>query len=183
MSQPTPSDIQPIDNFVIIHEMLWTIRTNVIDVIENHLKRLTSQYFGNLSGDFTDAIIVIKRSIAKTFQQLQSNIVDKLEEHGLTGVELRRKQNILNRASDYLREHIGKPLTKAREAVNLFLDAADVILDSLVMVVPGPGAAKEVKATLKIVIGALSYHRRSNSSKGVHYYHHGSNSNKGESGR
>jgi hypothetical protein len=166
MSQPEGIEIQPIDDIVIIHEMLWTIRANLIDVIQNHLKKLATPYFKDLSGGFSGAINVIKRSIAKTFQQLQTNIVDKLEEHGLTGPELRRKRDILVRAEEYFKEYIKKPLSKAKESVNIFLDAADVILDSLVMVIPGPGAVKEVKATIKIVIASLSYGRQNASSKG-----------------
>jgi hypothetical protein len=166
MSQPEGIEIQPIDDIVIIHEMLWTIRANLIDVIQNHLKKLATPYFKDLSGGFSGAINVLKRSIAKTFQQLQTNIVDKLEEHGLTGPELRRKRDILVRAEEYFKEYIKKPLSKAKESVNIFLDAADVILDSLVMVIPGPGAVKEVKATIKIVIASLSYGRQNASSKG-----------------
>ena len=69
MSQPTNQptvdiDIQPIDDIVIIHEMLWTIRTNLIDIIQNRLNGLVSQYFRDLSGGFTGAVNVIKRSIA-----------------------------------------------------------------------------------------------------------------------
>ena len=84
-----------------------------------------------------------------------------MEEHGLTGFELRRKRDIFDRANEYFQKFIGEKLIVAREAANIFLDAADVILDSLVMVVPGPGAAKEVKATVKIAIAALSYKRES----------------------
>jgi hypothetical protein len=121
------------------------------------LKKLVHPVFYNIRDDFRQSIIVIKRSVARTLQELRENIMDKLEQHGLTKDELWRKRNLFDKAKQFLQKNIVGPLRKAREAVNIFLDVADVILDSLVMVVPVAGALKEVKGTIKVAVAGITY--------------------------
>jgi hypothetical protein len=126
-------------------------------MIDNHLTKFIHPAFSDRIGDFSGSIVVIKRSIGKTLQERRADIMDKLDQHGLTKDELSRKRRLFDDAKKFFQKNIGGPLKKAREAVNIFLDVADVILDSLAMVVPVAGALKEVKGAIKAVVAGITY--------------------------
>ena len=123
-----------------------------------YLKKLILKRYTELLNDFSTGSDIVITSINEGKADLKRVdndpfLKERLREHGLTGKELQRKLRIFYKARTiFLEKYNNAKVNIARELAKRFLDAMDVILDSLANVIPPLGAVKEFKNSIEVVI-------------------------------
>ncbi len=137
-----------------IKQFLLDAAYDIKYLVTEHLGVLIRSEFEDLIREFYQGLEVVDSGINSAMIKLGEVPREYLQEHGLTGAELKRKLSIYYRAREvkdqYLRKR--KPSGLIRWFVRRFIAAIDVVLDSLAQILPPLGAVKEFKDSLSTVI-------------------------------
>ena len=146
-----------------INDFLTTIESDISIFIKEYLRYLILNSYEQYLSAFNDSVKVIENSVDNTKIYLKKHydiLQNDLDNHGLIGIEFNRKLNIFYHSKKLFLDAILSVINKVKNIpqetlvmlAKKFLDALDVILDSLASVLPPLGAAKEVKKSLEVVM-------------------------------
>lgn len=151
------------NEYIAIKDFLLAVRDDIRYLVTEHLNVLIQIEFKDLTKQFYQGLEVVDLGIKTAIDRLKEVKYEYLHDHGLTGIELKRKLGIFDRARELWQEYIrgrrsfvrrffGKGIEVGRRIAKRLLTAIDVILDSLATVIPALGAVAEFKNSLLAVI-------------------------------
>ncbi len=140
------------NDYRVLRQFLIDAGHDIKYLVTEHLPRLIIPSFENTIREFYQGLEIIDRGINTAIEQLKEVKQRDLNNHGLTGMELKRKLSIYYTARKLKDRYRNVAPNFAKGFAKRFLATIDVVLDSLAQILIPLGAVKEFKNSIEAVI-------------------------------